>query len=405
MLRVGPPGTGKTLLARAMAGEAGVSFLSANGAEFVEMFVGVGAARMAGVATMRKNRPEILDPALLRAGRFDRQVLVDRPDLKGRLDVLKVHVRKVRVAAGADLEAVAAMTPGFAGADLANLVNEAALLATRRGAEAVVLEDFTAAIERIVAGLEKKSRLLGPQERQTVACHEMGHALVAMALPGTDPVQKVSIIPRGVAALGYTLQRPTEDRFLLSREEINGKITVLLAGRALVRRYGMSEALGLVSWEPGHRHAGSRHETTARDRDPVRPGTGCVPGRNARDSAEPALRPRQTAQVGPEPPRGEHADSGEHPGGHRETEEAPVDLRALAAPGENLPDHGQQRKDIEHVIECRPAGWHRAFRQALDVDVPPRHVAGKRSSGQQQNRVSATRTGVARTVQRRHQEH
>ena len=335
VLLVGPPGTGKTLLARAMAGEAGVSFLSTNGAEFVEMFVGVGAARVrdlfeqarrsapaiifideldalgrargaygggghdekeqtlnqllaemdgfdpsVGVIILSAtNRPEILDPALLRAGRFDRQVLVDRPDLKGRLDVLKVHVRKVRVAAGADLEAVAAMTPGFAGADLANLVNEAALLATRRGAEAVVLEDFTAAIERIVAGLEKKSRLLNPQERQTVACHEMGHALVAMALPGTDPVQKVSIIPRGIAALGYTLQRPTEDRFLLNREEINGRMTVLLAGRAaemlvlgtpstgaaddlakateiaraLVLRYGMSDALGLVSWEPEHR--------------------------------------------------------------------------------------------------------------------------------------------------------
>jgi cell division protease FtsH len=221
------------------------------------------------------NRPEILDPALLRAGRFDRQVLVDRPDLKGRLDVLRVHARKVKLAADADLAKIAGMTPGFAGADLANLINEAALLATRRNADAVGLTDLTAAIERIVAGLEKKSRILNPHERETVANHEMGHALVAMALPGTDPVQKVSVIPRGISALGYTIQCPTEDRFLMSKEELQSRMAVLLGGRAaellvfgtpstgaaddlvkatemaraVVMRYGMDEKLGLVAYE------------------------------------------------------------------------------------------------------------------------------------------------------------
>ena len=291
ILLVGPPGTGKTLLARAVAGEAGVAFFSISGSEFVEMFVGVGAARVrdlfeqarkaapciifideldalgrsrtagafsgydekeqtlnqllaeldgfdpsAGVILLAAtNRPEILDPALMRAGRFDRQVLVDRPDRKGRIDILKVHVRKIKVGKDVDLEKVAAMTPGFTGADLANLINEAAIAATRRNAEDVTLGDFTVAIERIVAGLEKKSRVLGKEERRRVAYHEMGHALVAANLSGVDPVQKVSIIPRGVGALGYTLQRPTEDRFLLSVRELKNRIAVLMGGRASER--------------------------------------------------------------------------------------------------------------------------------------------------------------------------
>jgi cell division protease FtsH len=333
ILLVGPPGTGKTLLARAVAGEAGVRFFSITGSEFVEMFVGVGAARvrdlfeqaraqapaiifideldalgrargidMPGVGHDEKeqtlnqllaemdgfdpsvgiivlaatNRPEVLDPALLRAGRFDRQVLVDRPDRKGRAEILRVHLSKIRIAADLDVDAVAALTPGFTGADLANLVNEAALVATRRGAEVTTLDDFTQAIERIVAGLEKKSRILSPHEREIVAHHEMGHALVAMALPGTDPVQKVSIIPRGIAALGYTMQRPTEDRFLMSRSELANRMAVLLGGRAaetlvfdevstgaaddlaratdvarnMVVRFGMTTELGQVAYEP-----------------------------------------------------------------------------------------------------------------------------------------------------------
>ncbi|WP_147654050.1 ATP-dependent zinc metalloprotease FtsH [Vulcaniibacterium gelatinicum] len=332
VLLVGPPGTGKTLLAKAVAGEAGVPFFSISGSEFVEMFVGVGAARVrdlfeqarrmapaiifideldalgrargAGhfgghdereqtlnqllvemdgfdasvglVILAATNRPEVLDPALLRAGRFDRQVLVDRPDKAGRLAILRVHARKVKLAPDADLEQVAALTAGFAGADLANLVNEAALAATRRGADAVGLADFTRAIERIVAGLEKKNRVLNPRERETVAYHEMGHALVALALPGTDPVHKVSIIPRGIGALGYTIQRPTEDRYLMTREELENKIAVLLGGRAaeklvfghlstgaaddlakatdiardMITRYGMDEELGYIAFEP-----------------------------------------------------------------------------------------------------------------------------------------------------------
>jgi cell division protease FtsH len=290
ILLVGPPGTGKTLLARAVAGQAGVPFFSISGSEFVEMFVGVGAARVrdlfeqarghspciifideldalgrargpgpggfgghdekeqtlnqllveldgfdpsSGIVLLgATNRPEILDPALLRAGRFDRQVLVDRPDKTGRVAILKVHVKRIRLAPDLDLEQVAALTPGFTGADLANLVNEAALVATRRDAEHVTLADFTAAIERLVAGLEKKNRLLNPREREIVAHHEMGHALVAAAQPGVDPVHKVSVIPRGVGALGYTLQRPIEDRFLMTREELEAKLAVLLAGRA-----------------------------------------------------------------------------------------------------------------------------------------------------------------------------
>ncbi|HZQ61683.1 MAG TPA: ATP-dependent zinc metalloprotease FtsH, partial [Casimicrobiaceae bacterium] len=288
VLLVGPPGTGKTLLARAVAGEAGVPFFSINGSEFVEMFVGVGAARVRDlfeqgrarapaiifideldalgrargaygvgghdekeqtlnqllvemdgfdsskglIVLAATNRPEVLDPALLRAGRFDRQVLVDRPDKQGRIQILRVHVKNIQLAPDVDLEKVAALTPGFTGADLANLVNEAALLATRRGGSSVTLEDFTNGIERIVAGLEKKNRILSPLEREIVAHHELGHALVALSLPGTDTVHKVSIIPRGVGALGYTMQRPTEDRFLMTRRELENKMAVLLGGRA-----------------------------------------------------------------------------------------------------------------------------------------------------------------------------
>ena len=332
VLLVGPAGTGKTLLARAVAGEAGVPFFSISGSDFVEMFVGVGAARVRDLFEQARkvkpclifideldamgrargigpfggghdekeqtlnqllveldgfdpregivllaatNRPEILDPALLRAGRFDRQVLVDRPDRVGRAAILRVHAKKVKLDGGVDLDAVAALTPGFTGADLANLVNEAALRATRRGAEMVTADDFTAAIERIVAGIEKRSRLLNPHEREVVAYHEMGHAIVATALPGMDPVHKVSMIPRGVGALGYTMQRPTEDRFLLSRGDLENRLAVLLAGRAaemlvfneastgaaddlnkatdiarnMVARFGMHEKLGLVTYE------------------------------------------------------------------------------------------------------------------------------------------------------------
>jgi cell division protease FtsH len=289
ILLVGPPGTGKTLLARAVAGEAGVAFFSISGSEFVEMFVGVGAARVrdlfeqarkaapciifideldalgrsraaagafggydekeqtlnqllaeldgfdptSGVILLAAtNRPEVLDPALLRAGRFDRQVLVDRPDKAGRLAILKVHVRKIQMAASVDLDKVAGLTAGFTGADIANLINEAAIAATRRGGHEVTFDDFTVAIERIVAGIEKKSRVLSAAERRRVAYHEMGHALVAANLAGVDPVQKVSIIPRGVGALGYTMQRPTEDRFLLSVSELKNRIAVLMGGRA-----------------------------------------------------------------------------------------------------------------------------------------------------------------------------
>jgi cell division protease FtsH len=290
VLLVGPPGTGKTLLARAVAGEAGVPFFSISGSEFVEMFVGVGAARVrdlfeqarsrapaiifideldalgrarnAGgpfggghdekeqtlnqllveldgfdvkgglVLLAATNRPEILDSALLRAGRFDRQVLVDKPDRLGRLAILHVHQKKVHLASNVDLEAIAALTPGFTGADLANLVNEAALVATRRGADEVDTEDFTRAVERIVAGLEKTNRLLNPKEREIVAYHELGHAIVSAALPGGDKVHKISIIPRGIGALGYTIQRPTEERYLMTREELERKMAVLLGGRA-----------------------------------------------------------------------------------------------------------------------------------------------------------------------------
>jgi cell division protease FtsH len=332
VLLVGPPGTGKTLLARAVAGEAGVPFFSISGSEFVEMFVGVGAARVRDLFEQAKkqapaiifideldalgraraaggaigghdereqtlnqllteldgfdpregivllaatNRPEVLDPALLRAGRFDRQVLMDRPDKRDRVEILKVHLKKVTLASDVDPEKVAALTPGFTGADLANLVNEAAILATRNKRDAVTLDDFNRAIERIVAGLEKKNRLLIPKEREIVAYHEMGHAIVGMALPGSDTVHKISIIPRGVGALGYTIQRPTEDRFLMTKDELENKIAVLLGGRAaekmvfghlstgaaddlaratdiarsMVARFGMDEDLGYVSYD------------------------------------------------------------------------------------------------------------------------------------------------------------
>ena len=290
VLLTGPPGTGKTLLARAVAGEAGVPFFSISGSEFVEMFVGVGAARVrdlfeqarksapciifideldalgrrrgsmgnfggghdekeqtlnqllaeldgfdprVGIVLLAAtNRPEILDPALLRAGRFDRQVIVDRPDRIGRAAILVVHMRKIKAGPDADPDKIAALTPGFTGADLANLVNEAAIFATRRSGKKVTLQDFTEAMERIVAGSQKKSRLLNASERERVAFHEMGHALVAASLPGSDPVHKVSIIPRSIGALGYTLQRPTEDRFLITTDELKNRMAVLLAGRA-----------------------------------------------------------------------------------------------------------------------------------------------------------------------------
>lgn len=221
------------------------------------------------------NRPEILDPALLRAGRFDRQILVDRPDKKGRIQILRVHLRKIKVVEGLDIEKVAALTPGFTGADLANLINEAALVATRRNATEVHFDDFTLAVERLVAGLEKKNRILNPLERKIVAYHEMGHALVASALPGSDPVHKVSIIPRGIGALGYTIQRPTEDRFLMTKDELENRMAILFGGRAaehiifnhlstgasddlakatdiarsIIMKYGMDEELGHVSYE------------------------------------------------------------------------------------------------------------------------------------------------------------
>jgi len=330
ILLVGPPGTGKTLLAKAVAGEAGVPFFSISGSEFVEMFVGVGAARVRdlfeqakgkapciifldeldalgkarGVGPMAHeereqtlnqllvemdgfdsrvgvilvaatNRPEILDPALLRAGRFDRQVLVDRPDKIGRLAILKVHARSITLANQADLETIAAMTPGFVGADLANLLNEAALLAVRRGKDTVSLSELQEAVERVIGGLEKKNRVLNKMERARVAHHEVGHALMALSIPGGDAVHKISIIPRGIAALGYTMQLPTEDRFLMTVSELKNRIAILLGGRAaeeviygevstgaqddlrkatdiaksMIKSYGMSEKLGQVSLE------------------------------------------------------------------------------------------------------------------------------------------------------------
>lgn len=301
ILLTGPPGTGKTLFARAIAGEAGVPFFSISGSEFVEMFVGVGAARVRDLFDQARkaapciifideldalgrrrsiggiggghdekeqtlnqllaeldgfdprervvllaatNRPEILDPALMRAGRFDRQVVVDRPDKTGRAAILRVHLRKVQVDPGLDVDAAAGLTPGFTGAELANLVNEAAIHATRRGAERVAIEDITSALERVVAGMERKGHLLNARERETVAWHEMGHALAAARLPGADPVHKVSIIPRTIGALGYTLTRPTEDRFLITRSELENRMVMLLAGRA-------AEQIRFAEWSTG----------------------------------------------------------------------------------------------------------------------------------------------------------
>ncbi|MGD9505124.1 MAG: ATP-dependent zinc metalloprotease FtsH [Syntrophobacteraceae bacterium] len=330
VLLVGPPGTGKTLLARAVAGEAGVPFFTISGSEFVEMFVGVGAARVrelfhqarekapciifideldaigkaragfsvgghdereqtlnqllvemdgfdpsAGVVILAAtNRPETLDPALLRAGRFDRQVLVDRPDVNGREAILKIHAKKVRLAEGTDLRMIAQKTPGFSGADLANLINEAALLAARKRREEVGVQELDDAVDRIISGLEKKNRVINPREKEIVAHHETGHALVAAFTPGGDKVHKISIIPRGIGALGFTQQLPTEDRYLMTRGELLGKMDVLLGGRmaemvvfgeastgahndlqratdlarAMVAEYGMGETLGLSTY-------------------------------------------------------------------------------------------------------------------------------------------------------------
>ncbi|MBF2003682.1 MAG: ATP-dependent zinc metalloprotease FtsH4 [Synechococcales cyanobacterium M58_A2018_015] len=338
VLLVGPPGTGKTLLARAVAGEAGVPFFSISGSEFVELFVGVGSSRVRDLFEQAKkqapciifideldaigksrtsggfyggndereqtlnqlltemdgfsagdqtvivlaatNRPESLDPALLRPGRFDRQVLVDRPDLSGRLAILEVHAKEVKLGPDVDLKAIAARTPGFAGADLANLVNEAALLAARNNRTTVAQQDFAEAIERVVAGLEKKSRVLNEKEKKIVAYHEVGHALVGAVMPGTSKVEKISIVPRGMAALGYTLQLPTEDRFLLSEVELQGQIATLLGGRSaeeivfgsittgaandlqratdlaerMVTTYGMSKVLGPLAYQQGQQN-------------------------------------------------------------------------------------------------------------------------------------------------------
>ncbi|HEX2184403.1 MAG TPA: ATP-dependent zinc metalloprotease FtsH, partial [Chloroflexota bacterium] len=361
VLLVGPPGTGKTLLARAVAGEAGVTYFQISGAEFVEMFVGVGAARVRDLFAQAKsqapciifideldalgkartpggvlggndereqtlnqllvemdgfdpriaviimaatNRPEILDPALLRPGRFDRQILVDRPDVKGRLEILKIHSKGVSLAPEVDLERIARRTPGFVGADLANLLNEAALLTARRDKAQVTMQEIDDAVDRIVEGLEKKNRLINEKERTIVAYHEAGHAVVAERVPTADPVHKISIIPRGVAALGYTQQLPTEDRYLLTKQELMDRIAVLLGGRvaeeivfneistgsgndlervtelarSMVMEYGMSRELGPVNLsgprrlqflQPDGDHTGGRQysEETAREID------------------------------------------------------------------------------------------------------------------------------------------
>jgi cell division protease FtsH len=347
VLLVGPPGTGKTLLARAVAGEAGVPFFSISGSEFVEMFVGVGAARVRdmfeqaqqhapcivfideldalgrsrganivgtneereqtlnqllvemdgfavnkGVIIMAAtNRPEILDPALLRPGRFDRQVLVDRPDRRGREAILKVHAREVRLDPDVDLADIAARTPGFAGADLANIINEAALLAARRNRQSVKREDLIEAIDRVVAGLEKKSRLITPEERVRVAYHESGHAIVGEVLPGAEKTAKISIVPRGVAALGYTMHLPTEDRYIMTEGELKARLAAMLGGRAaekiifgdlstgasndlaqatelareMVTQFGMSDRIGPVTLARTRRPAFLPHDVTPMD--------------------------------------------------------------------------------------------------------------------------------------------
>lgn len=360
ILLVGPPGTGKTLLAKAVAGEARVPFFSMSGSDFVEMFVGVGASRVRDLFSQAQqkapciifideldalgkargmnplsshdereqtlnqllaemdgfdtktgviivgatNRPEILDPALLRPGRFDRHVLVDRPDIKGREEILNVHIREVKLARNVDLAVIAARTPGFVGADLANLINEAALLAARKGKNSVTMEEFEDAIDRVVAGLEKKKRVMSRKEKEIVAYHETGHALMAEFLDTTDPVHKISIIPRGIAALGYTMQLPTEDRYLMTRNELVDRMCVLLGGRvaeevifneistgaqndlaratdiakSMVKEYGMSDKLGHMTFEnnrkplfldigPGFGSSKDYSEETAREID------------------------------------------------------------------------------------------------------------------------------------------
>ena len=358
VLLVGAPGTGKTLLAKAVAGESGVPFFSISGSDFVEMFVGVGAARVRDLFAQAKqqapciifvdeldalgkargmnpmgghdereqtlnqllvemdgfdgtvgviimaatNRPEILDPALLRPGRFDRHVAIDRPDVRGRQAILQVHVKEVKLSADVDLARIAALTPGFVGADLANLVNEAALLSARRNKDSVGMTEFQDAIDRIVGGLEKKNRMMNEKEKRIVAYHESGHTLVALTLPNADPVNKVTIIPRGIAALGYTQQLPTEDRYLMTMEELLSRLCILVGGRvaeeiifgdistgaqndlqkatdiarSMVTEYGMSDKLGLVTYEKerspfllgeGKRLAKEYSEETARDID------------------------------------------------------------------------------------------------------------------------------------------
>jgi cell division protease FtsH len=340
VLLTGPPGTGKTLLAKAVSGEAGVPFFSISGSDFVEMFVGVGAARVRDLFEQAKryakttgkgciifideidavgrqrfagiggghdereqtlnallvemdgfdteegiivmaatNRPDVLDPALLRPGRFDRQIIIDSPDLKGREEILKVHIRNKRVAPDIDLHKIARQTPGFSGADLANLCNEAALLAARRGKDAITMEELEEAIERVMAGPQRRSRVISDYERKVIAFHESGHALLSLLIPKADPLHKVSIIPRGIGALGYTMQLPLQDRYIMTRSELMAKLTVLLGGRAseelalgerttgaqndlevatqiarkMVCEFGMSENLGHVSFQ---KHAG-----------------------------------------------------------------------------------------------------------------------------------------------------